>query len=69
LDFSLTALFVVLAVEQYKKKRKASPFVIGIAASVLSMLLVPANRMLFVSIGMALLTMFLFRKKFENERS
>ncbi len=66
LDFSLTALFVVLAVEQYKNRRKILPFIIGFAASTLSLFTVPIDRMIITSISMALLGMFLLRARLER---
>lgn len=67
LEFSLTALFVVLCVEQYKNLRNYVPFLIGAIASIFSLILVPSDKMLIVSIILALILMFTFRKRIEVE--
>jgi 4-azaleucine resistance transporter AzlC len=66
LEFSLTALFVVLAIEQYKINQNYLPFAIGSVASIVAILLVPINSMLIVAILCSLLGMFLLRKRLEN---
>jgi len=66
LEFSLTALFVVLAIEQYKANKNFTPFIIGAIASVLAIIVVPINNMLIVAIVLSLLEMFLLRKRFKN---
>ncbi len=67
LEFSLTALFVVLCIEQYKNLRNYVPFLIGAIASIFSLILVPSDKMLIVSIILALILMFTFRKRIEVE--
>ncbi len=67
LEFSLTALFVVLCIEQYKNLRNYVPFLIGAVASIFSLILVPSDKMLIVSIILALILMFTFRKRIEVE--
>ena len=66
LDFSLTALFVVLAMEQYKRRRDLLPFFIGAGASLIALALVSKDRMLITAIGLALLGMFALREKLEK---
>lgn len=67
LEFSLTALFVVLCIEQYKSLKNITPFVIGFIASIFSLIFIPSDKMLIVSILIALLLMFTFKKKIEND--
>jgi 4-azaleucine resistance transporter AzlC len=67
LEFSLTALFVVLCIEQYKNLQNIVPFVIGAITSILSLCFIPSDKMLIVSIVGALFLMFIFKKKIENE--
>ncbi|MBU3013387.1 AzlC family ABC transporter permease [Poseidonibacter lekithochrous] len=67
LEFSLTALFVVLCIEQYKNLQNIVPFIIGASASLIALFMVPSDKMLIVSIIFALLLIFLFRKRVENE--
>lgn len=66
LDFSLTALFVVLAMEQYKQIKKFSPFVIGAVASICGFVLVSKSNILLTSIILALIGMFVFKYKVEG---
>ena len=65
LDFSLTALFVVLAIEQYKSNKNIIPFIIGSGVSILAFIFVPINSMLIVSIILALICMFIFKRNLE----
>lgn len=67
LEFSLTALFVVLCIEQYKNLKNLTPFLIGLFASVFSLIFIPSDKMLIVSIIIALILLFSFRKAVENE--
>ena len=66
LDFSLTALFVVLAMEQYRQIKKLSPFMIGAVASICGFVLVSKNNMLLTSIILALIGMFLLKERLER---
>lgn len=67
LEFSLTALFVVLCIEQYKNLKNIIPFLIGGCASIFSLLFIPSDKMLIVSIVISLILLFSFRKKIEND--
>ncbi len=67
LDFSLTALFVILAIEQYKTNKNITPFVIGAVTSILAIILVPINNMLIFAIVCSLLGMFILRKRLNND--
>ncbi len=67
LEFSLTALFVVLCIEQYKNLQNATPFIIGAIASIISLCFIPSDKMLIASIIFALILMFTFKRKVENE--
>ena len=67
LEFSLTALFVVLCIEQYKNLKNITPFIIGFVASIFSLVFIPSDKMLIVSILIALLLMFTFKKKILND--
>ena len=67
LEFSLTALFVVLCIEQYKNLQNITPFIIGLVASIIALFTVPSDKMLIISILLALLLMFTFRRRIENE--
>ena len=67
LEFSLTALFVVLCIEQYKNLQNIVPFIISAIASIFALFTVPSDKLLIVSILLALLLMFTFRRRIENE--
>ena len=67
LEFSLTALFVVLCIEQYKKLNNIYPFLLALFASLLALLFIPSDKMLVFSIVLALILMFSFKKRIQNE--
>jgi 4-azaleucine resistance transporter AzlC len=66
LEFSLTALFVVLAIEQYKQRKNYLPFLLGSLASLISFLIVPMDSMLLCAIFCALIGMFICKKALER---
>lgn len=66
LEFSLTALFVVLTIEQYKANKNFTPFLIGAITSIIAIVTVPINNMLIVTISCSLLGIFLLRKRLAN---
>jgi len=66
LEFSLTALFVVLAIEQYKSIKSYLPFMIGIVSAIAAYSLLPMDRMLISAIGISLLLMFIMRRQIED---
>jgi 4-azaleucine resistance transporter AzlC len=66
LDFSLTALFVVLTIEQYKNNKNFTPFIIGSIASLLAFGFVPLDNMLIFAIFCSLCGMIIFRKRLDN---
>jgi len=68
LEFSLTALFVVLAIEQYKNNKNITPFVIGAISSIVAIVVVPINNMLIFSIICSLIAMFIFKKRLKYDK-
>ncbi|AXX93367.1 branched-chain amino acid transporter AzlC [Malaciobacter molluscorum LMG 25693] len=66
LEFSLTALFVVLCIEQYKNLKNIFPFLIGLVSSIFSLIFIPSDKMLIVSIFISLIMMFFFKKGIEK---
>ncbi|MES9844307.1 MAG: AzlC family ABC transporter permease [Candidatus Sedimenticola sp. 6PFRAG5] len=54
MDFALTALFLVLVLEQWKKLREPSPFILGLLTGIGALLLWPQH-MLLISIGLSIL--------------
>ena len=67
--FSLTALFVVLAMENYKSRRQILPFVIGAVASAVAMMTVSSANMLIVAIVLSLVMLFALRRQIEPGES
>ncbi len=63
--FSLTALFVVLAMEQYKARRQILPYIIGAVASTIALMSVNSTNMLITSIMLSLVMMFALRSRIE----
>ena len=67
IEFSLTALFVVLSIELYKKNKLHKPFFIAIAIGFVGMLTFPSSKMLILSLGLAMAILILFKKGLEDE--
>lgn len=63
LDFALTALFVVLFIEQLKNKRNAICGIIGIIAALVSLLLFGADNMVIVAMVIILIALIAGRSK------
>lgn len=51
LDFALTALFMVLVIEQWKAVKRVTPFIAALAAGILSLLFIPKAYMLLAAIA------------------
>jgi 4-azaleucine resistance transporter AzlC len=66
LEFSLTALFVVLAIEQYKSNKNYLPFLIGAISSILAIIFIPISNMLIAAIIFSLILLFVFKGKFDE---
>jgi 4-azaleucine resistance transporter AzlC len=62
MDFALTALFVVLVIEQYRKVRSLRPFLIGSVVGIVCLASVASQYMLLVSILSGTVTLLLLRK-------
>jgi len=60
---------VVLCIEQYKNLQNVYPFLIGIFASITAIIIVPSDKMLVTSICIALVLLFTFKQKVQNELS
>jgi len=63
MEFALTALFVVLAIEQYKKIRSLKPFMIGAFVGITCLVFVAPQYMLLASILSGTTMLLLLRKK------
>jgi 4-azaleucine resistance transporter AzlC len=66
LDFSLTALFTVLLIEQIKKVRDPAPYLAAGGCTILSFLIFGPARMLLPAIGAAFVLLFLMRGRLER---
>jgi len=62
IDFALTALFIVLLVEQIRSVKKAAPYLVATAASGLALLAVGPTNFLIVAILAAIVGILPFRK-------
>lgn len=68
IEFSLTALFVVLSIELYKKSRLHKPFLIAVIIGIVGMLSFPSDKMLIISLSLAATVLILFRRSLEDAR-
>jgi 4-azaleucine resistance transporter AzlC len=62
LDFALPALFVVLTVEQYRRRRNVQPLVIGLFCGILALVFAPAGYMLLFSILASMAVLLIGRR-------
>ena len=67
LDFMLTALFLVLAIDLFKKYRAWEPFALGAVAGVLALLVGGQALMMPVALAIVLAVLSLFRGFFESK--
>lgn len=67
IEFSMTALFVVILTDQWITSRDHRPAVIGLVCSVISLLLFGATHFILPAMGMILLALTLLRKPLEKE--
>ena len=66
LDFCMTALFVVIFLEQLRTKSNHVPALLGIGLTLLSLILFGADSFLLPAMGAILLTLLLLRKPLEK---
>ncbi|HEX5515882.1 MAG TPA: AzlC family ABC transporter permease [Gammaproteobacteria bacterium] len=64
LEFTLTALFVVLLVEQARAVRDPRPFLVALASGAVALFTVGSEHMLLVALGLATLLLFLNRRDY-----
>ena len=69
IGFALTALFVVLVIEQIKRVKKSGVFILSGAAALLGVFLLPGRVSLLASLVLALLLSFLLEKKKQVEET
>lgn len=68
IEFSLTALFVVLSIELHKKNRLHKPLFIALIIGCLGMFLFPPQRMLILSLCLAAFVLIVFQRNMKNAR-
>lgn len=66
IEFSLTALFVVLSIELYNKSKQRKPFLIAIIIGFIGMLTLPSDKMLILSLSFCAIVLILFKKALED---
>ncbi|MCH5275175.1 MAG: AzlC family ABC transporter permease [Lachnospiraceae bacterium] len=66
IDFSMTALFVIIFVEQWEKSEQHFPAIMGLAVSIVCLILFGADSFLVPSMIGISLGLFLFQKKTER---
>jgi len=66
LDFALTALFIVLLVEQIKKMHRPEPYIAGLIACVVSLFLVSSRDFLLVSLVISVVFLILLRPRLDT---
>lgn len=67
IDFAMTALFVVIAVDQWKGYRQHLPALIGAGGTLLFLLLLGSERMLVPALGVIVLALLPLRPLLEKE--
>ncbi len=66
IEFSLTALFVVLSIDLYGKSRQHKAFLLSIVIGFIGMLAFPSDKMLILSLSLAAIVLILFKKALED---
>jgi len=66
IEFSLTALFVVLSIDLYNKSKQHKPFLISIVIGFIGMTIFPSDKMLILSLGLAATVLILFKGALED---
>lgn len=68
-DFAMTALFVVLAVEQWKSARRHAPARLGVCCGVVCLLIFGPDLFLIPALAAIVALLLLFRRRLEEDRS
>ena len=67
IDFAMTALFVVIAVEQWETYRSHLPAVLGAVATLVSLLVVGAENMLLPALAIIVVALLLLRERLDDK--
>lgn len=68
-DYAMTALFIVIFVDQWKSQKNHLPAIIGVASSVVCLLIFGAESFIIPSMAVITVVFAIFRKKLEKEES
>ncbi|MDD3325190.1 MAG: AzlC family ABC transporter permease, partial [Sulfurospirillaceae bacterium] len=68
IEFSLTALFVVLSIELYKKNRLHKPFFMALVIGLFGMFLFPPQKMLILCLCLCAFVLIVFKRSMENAK-
>lgn len=68
-DFAMTALFVVLAVERWKSARRHAPALFGVCCGVVCLLIFGPDLFLIPALAAIVALLLLFRRRLEEDRS
>jgi len=66
IDFALTALFIVLAIEQFGKIRRIFPFAVGAGTSIFALVVTGKSNMLLLSIIMSFIILIFYNPSIIN---
>jgi len=66
IEFSLTALFVVLSIDLYNKSKQQKPLLIALVIGFVGMMGFPSDKMLILSLSLAAVILILFKKGLQN---
>jgi len=66
IEFSLTALFVVLSIELYTKNRLHKPFFVALIIGLFGMVFFPPQKMLILSLCLAAFVLIVFKRSMES---
>ena len=68
IDFAMTALFLVIAVDQWKTYKSHFPALLGAGATLIFLLLIGQEQMLLPALGVIVLVLLLAREKLDASR-
>ena len=66
IDFAMTALFVVIAVDQWKAYRKHLPVFLGLGCTLVCLAVIGAEQMLLPALGLIVLALLVLRSRLED---
>lgn len=68
-DYAMTALFIVIFVDQWRSQKNHIPAIIGVASSAVCLLIFGADSFIIPSMAVITVVFAIFRKKLEKEES